>query len=259
MASLLVSLDSVLPSETCDVLIVDDGSPTQPVVEAQARRAWRAHGTLQVLRQPVNGGIERALNAGLDWIERRNYTYVARLDCGDRNVGQRIAIQERFLDEHPEVLLVGGAALFVDPQGVPQFTRRLPTTPAGIASLMRSNSAFMHPAVMFRVSALPLVGRYPLDYPAAEDYAYFWRFMQAGPVANLPDVLIEYELDPGSISLANRHTQLTSRLAIQREHDDGSWRARLGILRTRILRHLPYSLAFRAKKALNRHGSTSQD
>lgn len=251
MSSLLISLSSVLPSETCDVLIVDDGSPTEPVDELSARQAWRATGELHVLRQATNGGIERALNAGLDWISGRDYTYIARLDCGDRNVGDRIATQESYLDRHPNVLLVGGSALFVDQAGAPQFTLRLPTTQAGIASMMRKNSAFMHPSVMFRVAALEVVGHYPYGYPAAEDYAYFWRFLEAGQVANLPDVLIEYELDPGGISLSKRRTQLASRLKIQREHDDGSWPARAGIARTLILLRAPYGITFKIKKALH--------
>lgn len=259
MPSLLASLGSVLPSERCDVLIVDDGSPVQPVDEDAARGAWHADGDLHILRQPINGGIEKALNSGLDWIIDRDYTYIARLDCGDRNIGDRIAKQEAFLDNHPDVLLVGGAALFFDLEGNPEFVYRLPTTAAGIAAMMWRNSAFMHPAVMFRASAVALVGHYPYDYPAAEDYAYFWRFMHAGPVANLPDVLIEYELDPGGISLSKRRTQLTSRLKVQREHSDGSWRARVGIVRTTVLLRAPYGPMFKLKKALHSRRTSPTD
>lgn len=255
--SLLVSLASVGPEETCDAVIVDDGSTREPVDEAAARAVWHAHGELVVLTQPVNRGIEHALNAGLDWIAGRDYEYVARLDCGDRNRPGRLARQERFLDSHPDVLLVGGAAAFVDTDGNEQFIFRLPTDQAGIAAMMRRNSAFMHPAVMFRVDALNLVGRYPYDVPAAEDYAFFWRFLDVGGVANLPDVLIDYELDPGGISLSKRRTQLASRLQIQRAHSDGSWRARSGMARTWILQHAPYGLVFKAKRMLHRGAADS--
>lgn len=250
LASLLRSLASIDHDEHCDVLIVDDGSTREPVDEVAARAAWPGSGDLEILVQPVNQGIEHALNAGLEWILTRHYTYVARLDCGDRNRPGRLARQEAYLDAHPHVLLVGGAAAFVDQDGAEQFVYRLPTTRAGIIKMMRKNSAFMHPAVMFRVSALALVGRYDYDVPAAEDYAFFYKFLEAGEVANLPDVLIDYELDPGGISLAKRHTQLASRLVIQRRHSDGSLAARAGIARTMVLQRVPYSLVFRVKKAL---------
>ncbi len=251
-ASLLASLQSVDTSEHCDVLIVDDGSTRGPLDPVAAAEAWHAEGAVHTLVLPHNAGIEHALNAGLDWIAERDYTYIARLDCGDLNRPGRLARQERFLDEHPDVVLVGGAASFVDTQGVEQFVFRLPTTHDDIVAAMWRNSAFMHPAVMFRASALPQVGRYPLDTPAAEDYAFFWRFIETGQVANLPDVLIDYELDPGGISLSKRTTQLESRLKVQRAHDDGSLRARAGIARTTLLLKLPYGPVFQAKKFLHR-------
>jgi hypothetical protein len=249
--SLLASLRSVESSERCDVLIVDDGSTREPLDEESARAVWHAQGELHTLVLPQNAGIEHALNAGLDWIAERPYTYIARLDCGDLNRPGRLARQERFLDEHPDVLLLGGAAAFVDTDGVQQFILRLPTEHDQIVAAMWRNSAFMHPAVMFRASALPLVGRYPLDTPAAEDYGFFWRFIEAGRVANLPDVLIDYELDPGGISLGKRTIQLESRLKIQRAHDDGSLRARAGIARTILLLRLPYGPVFQAKRVLH--------
>ncbi len=246
--SLLISLSSVDSAEACDVLIVDDGSDQLPLDLAAARAAFRGHGDVHSLVLDANVGIENALNAGLDWIAARDYTYIARLDCGDRNRPGRLRMQEEFLDTHPRVLLVGGAAAFVDLTGHEQFVFRLPTEHDAIADSMRNNSAFMHPSVMFRASALPLVGRYPVDVPAAEDYAFFWKFIEVGEVANLPDVLIDYELDPSGISLSKRTTQLTSRLKVQRAHDDGSWAARLGIARTKVLLRLPYGPVFQAKR-----------
>lgn len=259
MGSLVASLASIGPDEPTDVLIVDDGSLREPVDEAAARAAWAGPGDLHVLRQPRNGGIVRALNAGLDWITARGgYEFVARLDCGDRNVPGRIATQLAHMREHPSLLLLGGAAAFVDTDDNEQFVYRLPEDKPGIIAMMRRNSAFMHPAVMFRTSALPVVGRYPDCYPAAEDYAFFWRFVEAGEVANLPEVLIRYELDPGGISLSGRRTQLESRLAVQRDFDDGSWAARTGRWRTEVLLRMPYKTAFRLKRAMyrRRHGDT---
>lgn len=243
------SLGSIDADDPADVYVVDDGSLVPPTHDVVAG-AVRGPRQVTVLALPKNVGIEAALNAGLDRIIADGYEYIARLDCGDRNVGPRFAAQIDYLDAHPRVLLVGGAAQFVDPAGKPLFVREMPTTHAEIAAFMRSNSAFMHPTVMFRASAAARIGHYPCGFPAAEDYAYFWRFMDAGEVANLPDVLIEYEVDPGSISRSKRGRQLQSRLQVQRLHSDGSLQARLGMWRTRALRIAPVGLidAIKAKR-----------
>lgn len=247
-AGLIESLASFGSAEECDVLVVDDGSEVTPADESAASAAFTAQGSVTVLRLPRNEGIEGALNAGLDRIAQENYEFIARLDCGDRNIPDRIARQVAFLDAHPEVLLVGGAAEFVDPATGQGFVLRHPTDHEGIAATMRRNSAFVHPAVMFRTAALELVGRYPTDTPAAEDYAFFWRFLRVGRVANLPEVLVTYELNPTGISLSGRRRQLDSRLAVQRANDDGTWGAKVGRARTLILRSLPYGPIYRAKR-----------
>ncbi|AOY00511.1 glycosyltransferase [Jeongeupia sp. USM3] len=248
--ALAASLASIGALEACDVLVVDDGSTRARIDEAACRAALKAQGTLRFLNLPQNRGIEHALNAGLEWIRARGYELVARLDCGDLNVPDRFARQTAYLDAHPEVMLLGGAAEFVDMDGKPLYVMRHPSAHAEIVRTMRANSAFIHPAVMYRVAALAETGLYPLDTPAAEDYALFWQFVARFRTANLPDVLIRYELDPGSISHAKRGRQLKSRLLVQRRHSDGSLAALKGIARTHALLLAPAGLIAGIKRRL---------
>ncbi|WP_293937876.1 hypothetical protein, partial [Iodobacter sp.] len=83
-----------------------------------------------------------------------------------------------------------------------------------------------------------------------EDYALFSEFTRQFKVANLPDVLIRYELDPSGISLSKRRQQLKSRLAVQKKYSDGRLAALIGMARTRLLLLLPYSLVFKLKSKL---------
>ncbi|MBM3117235.1 glycosyltransferase [Jeongeupia naejangsanensis] len=250
--ALVASLGSIGAAEACDVLVVDDGSTRAPIDVAACRSAFVAQGTLRFLNLPQNRGIEHALNAGLEWIRGRGYELVARLDCGDLNVSDRFAMQTAFLDAHPDIALLGGAAEFVDQQGKVLYVMRHPSEHADIARTMRANSAFIHPAVMYRVAALAETGLYPLDTPAAEDYALFWQFVARFRTANLPEVLIRYELDPGGISLSKRSKQLKSRLLVQRRHSDGSPAALAGIARTYALRLAPAGLIGRLKARLRK-------
>jgi glycosyltransferase involved in cell wall biosynthesis len=248
------SLASISPSDPADVVVVDDGSPDPP--DPELVQSWFAgDGRLELVLRPQNAGIEAALNAGLDHIRAQGYDLVARLDCGDRHLGDRLRRQAEFLDRHPEVVLVGGAARYVDLDGHELFVMRPPSEHAAIRSAMFLNNAFIHPSVMFRVETLAEVGSYPTDFPAAEDYAFFWRFLDVGRVANLTDVLIEYEVDPTGISLSRRREQLASRLAVQRKHADGSLRAWYGRARTRALAAAPWGLVDRLRRITRRGAS----
>lgn len=251
-AGLVKSLASIGADERCDVLVVDDGSVRAPIDMAAANAAYHGCGTLRVLSLAQNKGIEGALNAGLAWAKSRGYEWIARLDCGDENVSDRIARQLAFLEQHPDVVLLGGAASFVDQDGVEQFVLRHPTAQADILQFMKKNSAYIHPSVMFKLAPVDTLGGYPLDVPAAEDYALFWALARQFSVANLPDVLIKYELDPNGISLGKRKTQLKSRLKLQRRYFDGSPAAVAGIARTMGLLALPYEMVFKIKSKLRK-------
>lgn len=249
--ALVKSLASIGQQESCDVLVVDDGSTIQPIEEAQARHAFEAKGELYFLYLPQNHGIEHALNNGLRWILSRGYEWVARLDCGDKNRPDRFARQIHFLEKNPDIMLLGGAANVVDRNGVHQFTLRHPTSHAEICCEMKKNTAFVHPTVMFRLIVIEKVGLYPLGTTAAEDYSFFWMIARQYPTANLSDILIEYELDSGGISLSQRKKQLQSRLSIQWYYLDGSWQAWFGLIRTLILMVLPHRWILIVKKYLN--------
>lgn len=215
-AGLCRSLLSIGADNACDVLVVDDGSTE--LDEIALRAAFTGPGRLFVERSPQNRGIEHALNLGLQWIAQRDYSFVARLDCGDEMCPGRIGLQQQWLEQHPQVMLLGGAAECFDRTGASGVVLSPPLDHAAINYAFYRNSPFIHPAVMFRCELIEAVGPYPCDYPAAEDYAWFWRIASRFTVANLAQVLIRYELSPASISVRRRREQLRSRLRLQWEH-----------------------------------------
>lgn len=243
-AGLLRSLQSFSTADPCDVLVVNDGPPQLDV--AQLREAFAGDGQVHVLESPHNEGIEYALNRGLRWILDRDYTYIARLDAGDTVLPGRFALQMRALRETPGLMLVGGAARVLDVQTGRSWTRQMPTDREAILRAMYRNNAFIHPCVMLRRELLR-EGLYPLDYPAAEDYAWFWSVAQRHPVANLPQELIVYELAAGSISVRRRHRQLRSRWRLQWRQRRAS-RASLGGMALTLLQLLLPAFVWRTLK-----------
>jgi glycosyltransferase involved in cell wall biosynthesis len=248
-AGLYASLASLDADEQVDVFVVDDGSTRIRIDEPLAAAAFHAQGVLNFIYLPQNLGIDGALNAGLAEIRRRGYAYVARLDCNNRHVGQRLRIQADFLDAHPEVCLLGTAADYFRGDAI-CFTVRHPQTHAAIRRAMQKDSAFIHSSVMFRTSLVDEIGLYPVDFPAAEDFEYFWRMLERHQVANLPDVLIRNEYNDGGISMTRRRRQQTSRLRILLRHYDFSPHATVCLLLPLLSLTLPLGFVRALKRAV---------
>jgi hypothetical protein len=245
---LLKSLSSIGIDEAVDVWVVDDGSRLKPD-ETAARKAFG--GLIRFVYLPRNQGIQFALNAGLVEIEQR-YEYVARLDCGDTCVPHRFRLQMEFLDANQAVMLLGSAVTFVDVQGHPQYTLTLPEEARKIRRAMHLNCAFVHPAVMWRCAVMAGLGSYPVDYPMAEDYAFFWKFANGFETANMPASLVFCEINPNGLSISRRKLQLQSRLRLQMRYARADAATLLGVAKTLALMTLPYSLVLGLKRRRKR-------
>jgi glycosyltransferase involved in cell wall biosynthesis len=163
----------VANTQKCDIYVVDDGSrvPVSEILDDFPRTA--------VIRLEQNGGVARALNAGLSVILQKPYDYVARLDADDTSYPERLAKQVAFLDENPDVAVVGTWARFVDQDsGDLVFTGRTPESPERVRRAMNYNTAVIHTSAMIRTRALKAVGSYSDQYPVAEDYELFRRISQ---------------------------------------------------------------------------------
>lgn len=229
-----------------DVVVVDDGSPEPMACPARAG----AH-AVTLERLPRNRGIEHALNVGLRLILERGYRYTARLDCGDRPMPGRLARQAAFLDERPEVGVVGTWARCVDDAGAYLFTLRLPAEDAAIRRRQRYVPGLLHPTVMIRVEALREVGFYSDRYRTAEDYDLFVRISRARRLANIPEALTEYVVSASGTTARRRRRTLVSRLRVQLDnHAWGDPHAYLGIARTLAFLAIPFGWIVAAKARL---------
>jgi glycosyltransferase involved in cell wall biosynthesis len=190
-------------------LIVDDGSTppiVAPVIDGMS---------IEMLRMPRNGGIERALQAGVDALAARGVRYAARIDAGDLATPGRLAKQRAYLEAHPEVAVLGMWTHVVSTAGTPLFDLTPPTDPAAIRRMMLARSCFAHPSLMLRVAAVVEAGNYRAQYRAAEDLDLLLRLMARHEGANLPEFGLYYELNEGGISATKRRTQTLSTLRLQ--------------------------------------------
>jgi hypothetical protein len=170
---------------------------------------------IDVLRMPQNGGIERALQTGIDTLAQRGFRYAARIDAGDRSVPQRLAKQRRFMQRHPNVAGLGMWTQVVTRAGEPLFMLTPPAAPDAIRRQRFFRSCLAHPSMMLRIEAVRTVGNYRAEYRSAEDLDLFVRLMQRYDCANLPELGLYYELNEGGISATKRRRQVVSTLRLQ--------------------------------------------
>jgi glycosyltransferase involved in cell wall biosynthesis len=233
------TIGSIFKNENVDVLVVDDGSTKSKINETSLRKKVNFDGVLIIIYLKVNQGIEAALNAGLEYILKHNYYYVGRIDAGDLSTKNRFKIQEGYMDKNPHIYLSGTFCNYVDLSGNLSFRCEPELENEQIRKKYFLSVMHIHPTVIFRVEVIDIVGFYPLYYPAAEDYAYFFLISKTLSTSNIPIVSTIKVVDPNSISVRFRKQQQYSRLRIVLENFDFSWYSFIGFFRILTLLVLP--------------------
>lgn len=218
------------------VLVVDDGSPV-PILINSEHYPFPVH----LRRLPQNAGIAHASNAGVQFAHEMGAEYITRIDAGDEWVPGRLAQQAQVLNENSGIVVVGCRGLAVYPDGTPGDEICHPATHAEIMRFMHINAPFVNVSAMMRLSAVRVAGGYPVHYPAAEDYALFWRLLRAGQGRNLDILGVRFEYaNPHSISNKKFIMQQISRLRLQLENFNAREpKSYEGVLRTLLSIALP--------------------
>lgn len=242
--SLRALRDALWPVEGT-VILVDDGS--DPALEIRPDD-WAPLG-ITLIRLPTNQGIEAALNAGLEVALKAGVKYVARLDAGDSVHRERLAKQIAILDANPDVGIVASDVKFEDGDGHLLFRFIAPRSDQEVRRRMHIGSCLIHPAVMLRASVFGKIGKYSTDYPAAEDYELFFRFLAVSQAHCIPEALTRTTLGKRGISLTRRRQQLRSKLRIQIRYFDAlELNSFVGLAMTLLLFIFPQSAVSRIKK-----------
>ncbi|PLZ00539.1 glycosyl transferase [Burkholderia sp. WAC0059] len=246
-ADLERTLASFVEDAPVYALVVDDGS-TPPLVAPAVPGM-----TVEIRRMPRNGGIERALAAGIDALAARGFRFAARIDAGDLAAPQRLAKQRARMAAQPALAALGTWTQVVSRAGAPLF---MLTPPADAREIRRTRflrSPFVHPSMMLRIDAVLAAGNYRIAYPAAEDLDLFLRLMERHECANLPELGLYYELNEGGISATKRRRQIVSTLRLQLRYFDAlnpcDW---LGLAKNLLHFATPYRILRRIKQTVYR-------
>lgn len=198
------AIDSILQQThgAFEFIIIDDGSTddSPQVIDRYAAQDSRIHAV-----RTSHLGVAAALTHGLALARG---SIVVRMDADDVSRPTRLERQVAYLSAHPEIAVVGGALQMVNATGAPRSIARYPLMPTEVEDgLLQAQSTLAHPAVAFRRAIVQAVGGYRAAFNHAEDYDLWLRISEHYPMANLPDVLLDFRCHDNSVSQRRRREQ----------------------------------------------------
>lgn len=179
-----------------EFLIIDDASTDGTVDRLSAYTDRR----INLVRNARNLGLTKSLNQGLA-VARA--PLVARQDADDVSWPRRLERQVAFLDEHPNVAVVGTQANVIDDGG-----RRIGTvswvrctTELGLRWQLLFDSPFVHTSVVFRRDIIwNQFGGYDEAFVTGQDFELWSRVGALHALRNLADTLVDFRVHRASLS-----------------------------------------------------------
>ncbi len=118
------------------------------------------------------------------------------MDSDDICEPTRLEEQVKYLEEHPQISLVGSTAYQINDEGTrKEIIRRVPLNHHDIKKTIIKANPMIHPSVMFRREEIMKIGGYNEEYRTAQDYELWFRCLANGlQLANLDKPLISYRV-----------------------------------------------------------------
>ena len=207
---LAAAIESILKQTftNFEFIIVDDGS-TDRTASILAEYAC-LDSRICVITQSVNAGLTPSLNLAL---AKSRGIFIARQDADDLSDPHRLARQVAYLQANNQVGLVGTAAYLIDENSEVLRLFVVPTRSNVIRWSMHLNNVLIHTSVLARRAIIEAVGAYDANQLHIEDYDLWWRISSWAELANLPEPLVMYRLQPDSIS--HRYKSVQKQMTIQ--------------------------------------------
>lgn len=213
------AVDSLLNQSFCDfeLIAVDDASTDASLGILLSYDDPR----IVVLKNATNLGNYPSRNKGMSVAKGK---YICVMDADDIAMPDRLEIQFRFLETHPEILACGTAYRIIGEDKVYTGVQDYKS----IQKTLLINNCFLHPSICFRSNILEKIGMYNENYVYASDYDFLCKIVLTGSVVNLPDVLMKYRWHSEQITQAHRKEQIKFANVIRRNYQ-----------RQMIMRYLP--------------------
>lgn len=205
------AIDSILSQTFRDFefLIINDGSTDKSAEIIASYPDPR----IRLVHNGKNIKLIATLNKGLDLARGE---YIARMDCDDISLPDRLAKQVAFMDENPDIGICGTWVKTIGE--VEGDVWRYPSDHDTIKCMLLFGSVLAHPSVMMRREMLRNHNlKYDSNYTHAEDFQLWRRASQLFLTANIGEILVLYRITSNSVSRYNREAQLKTLRQIDSE------------------------------------------
>jgi len=199
------AVDSILSQtfNNFEFIIIDDGS-TEPVLEELKHND---DPRLRIVPQ-TNHGLVYSLNQALK-LARGNF--IARMDSDDISLPDRFEKELKVITSNEKIGIVGSFFTYIDLEDKPTITMVSPLIDTDLRLTLLHVNPFGHGSTLMRKDVFADVGEYDDNYHAAEDYDLWRRAAKNWMLAQVPESLYWYRINPASISHAKKEHQHTSR------------------------------------------------
>ena len=195
------SIDSILNQSFQDfeLIIINDASTDSSETIIRSYQDER----IKLINNETNVGLAASLNIAL---KKSQGEFIARMDDDDIAMEDRLSEQITFLQQNPEVGIVGSyAELYGSTSGL--RIHALSSDELKIRTLF--SCQFCHPTVMFRKALIDGENvKYDESFKTAQDFELWSRIVSLTNFATIPKVLLKYRVHSNQISIAKRDKQI---------------------------------------------------
>jgi len=187
------AIESILNQTFSDFefLVIDDASTDSTPQILESYHDLR----IRVIRNHENLGLTTSLNKGLALARGE---YIARMDADDISLPERFDKQVAFLDNHPEIALIGTAKQVIDQRGSILGTYIPPLQPQ-YRDFLKTNP-ITHGSVVVRRKILDAYSGYNELFRKSQDYALWLQMAKEQKLHNIQDVLYMFRTHGKSVS-----------------------------------------------------------
>ena len=185
-----IALDSVINQtlQANEIVLVEDGKLTEELYQVIDEYKTKYPDLFNIVPLEKNSGLGEALRIG---VLNCSNELVARMDTDDIARNNRFEKQIKFMDENPDIDLVGSwISEFEDNPNEIISYRQLPTKHDDIYKFGQFRCPVNHMTVMYKKSAVIAAGNYQ-TFKNIEDYYLWGRMLKDGArFANIPECLV---------------------------------------------------------------------
>ncbi len=183
-----------------EFIIINDGSTDNTADILKEFKDKR----IKIINNKTNLGLTASLNKAISLARGE---FIARMDADDISLPYRFEYQVEFLENNPDIALVGSSYYVCDEKDEIKSIVEVLTDPDDLKQGLEKQNWFGHGTVMLRKTALDIVGNYDESYKYAQDYDLWLRIANKFNIANIKEPLYIWRKTKENISSKKEQEQ----------------------------------------------------